>query len=80
MLWWIFVSVNQISPVFFEFPFICFWIPFNIKTKKLVRMMLKTLVLTLVSLNQVKPWWPVITPGVELSSGAAGRGERVSVS
>ena len=76
MLWWIFVSVNQISPVFFEFPFICFWIPFNIKTKKLVRMMLKTLVLTLVSLNQVKPWWPVIT----LSSGAAGRGERVSVS
>ena len=41
-------------------------------------MMLKTLVLTLVSLNQVKPWWPVITPGVEQSSGAAG--ERVSVS
>ena len=40
-------------------------------------MMLKTLVLTLVSLNQVKPWWPVITPGVEQSSGAAGRGERV---
>ena len=36
-------------------------------------MMLKTLVLTLVSLNQVKPWWPVITPGVEQSSGAAGR-------
>ena len=35
--------------------------------------MLKTLVLTLVSLNQVKPWWPVITPGVEQSSGAAGR-------
>ena len=39
-------------------------------------MMLKSLVLTLESLNQVKPWWPVIT----LSSGVAGRGERVSVS